>query len=63
LASKLTAAILSILIPGLGQFYAGQAVRGLIVFVLCVAIGLASGGILAIPAWIIAAWDAYRIAA
>lgn len=66
---KKTAAILSLLIVGLGQFYAGHFWRALawffgatlIVSALTVATGI--GGFIAIPfIWILAAWDAYRIA-
>ena len=66
---KKTAAILSLLIVGLGHFYAGHFWRALawffgamlIVSALMVTTGI--GGLIAVPIiWIIAAWDAYRVA-
>jgi hypothetical protein len=66
---KKTAAILSLLIVGLGQFYAGHLWRALawfiggilIVTVLTMLTGI--GGFIAAPIiWIGSAWDAYNIA-
>ncbi len=66
---KWTAAILSLLIIGLGQFYAGHLWRALawffgsilVVAILTMATGI--GGFIAGPIlWIGCAWDAYKIA-
>ena len=66
---KKTAAILSLLIIGLGQFYAGHFWRAiawffgsiLVVGILAMATGI--GGLIAAPiVWIACAWDAYNIA-
>lgn len=66
---KKTAAILSLLIIGLGQFYAGHFWRAvawffgsiLIVAVLTMLTGL--GGFIVAPIiWIGSAWDAYNLA-
>jgi hypothetical protein len=66
---KKTAAILSLLIVGLGQFYAGHFWRAavwffgsiLILAILTMISGI--GGLIFAPVlWIGAAWDAYSIA-
>lgn len=66
---KWTAAILSLLIIGLGQFYAGHLWRALawlfgsilIVAILAMLTGI--GGFIAGPIlWIGCAWDAYNLA-
>ena len=66
---KKTAAILSMLIIGLGQFYAGHFWRALawffgsilVVGTLAMTTGIA-GFIVAPIIWIACAWDAYSIA-
>jgi hypothetical protein len=66
---KKTAAILSLLIMGLGQFYAGRFWRAaawffgsiLIVGILTMLTGI--GGLIIAPfIWIGCAWDAYNVA-
>jgi hypothetical protein len=66
---KKTAAILSLLIAGLGQFYAGHFWRAmgwfvgsiLIIGILTLHTGI--GGAVAVPIiWIACAWDAYNLA-
>jgi hypothetical protein len=66
---KKTAAILSLLIAGLGQFYAGRLWRAigwfvgsiLIIGILTLHTGI--GGAVAVPIiWIACAWDAYNLA-
>jgi hypothetical protein len=66
---KKTAAILSQLIAGLGQFYAGHLWRAIAWFVgsiliigfLTLLTGI--GGAMAVPIiWIACAWDAYNLA-
>jgi TM2 domain-containing membrane protein YozV len=58
---KLTAAILSLIVPGLGQFYSGRIWRGLAVFMLTGVVGFLTGGIGLAAMMIIAAVDAYNI--
>jgi TM2 domain-containing membrane protein YozV len=66
--NPLLAAILSLLIPGLGQIYNGEWVKGLIFFSISVGVAIVSiltGGILCCAGWVIpvfAAYDAYKIA-
>jgi TM2 domain-containing membrane protein YozV len=62
---KIIAAIMSFLIPGLGQFYGGHKVRGVLVFLGAIfSINISS--VLSIPIYaiiqFIVAWDAYRVA-
>ena len=66
---KKTAAILSLLVVGLGQFYAGRLWRAavwffgsiLVLSILTLSTGV--GGLIVAPIlWIGAAWDAYKIA-
>jgi len=67
---KKTAAILSLLIIGLGQFYAGHFWRGaawffgsiLVITILTFSTAGIGGFIVAPIFWIGAAWDAYKIA-
>jgi len=58
---KFTAAFLSLLVPGLGQFYAGRLWRGVLIFLLTALVGLLTMG-LALPLmWIVAVVDAYMV--
>ncbi len=66
---KKTAAILSLLVIGLGQFYAGHFWRamawffGSIIVVAALTFLTGIGGMIAAPIiWIACAWDAYNIA-
>jgi len=66
---KKTAAILSLLIVGLGQFYAGHFWRaaawffGTIILVAFLTMLTGIGGLIVVPIiWIGSAWDAYKIA-
>ena len=62
MASPVLAAIFSIIIPGMGQFYAGHMLRGIGVFILAVIVGIITG-LVATPAIaIVAAIDAYYLA-
>lgn len=56
------AIILSLLVPGLGQVYVGRTGRGAAAFIGSAILTIISFGILAIPCWLIAAWDANRTA-
>jgi len=65
---KMTAAVLSLLIVGLGQFYAGRFWRALAWFfgsILIISISTLTtgvGGFLVLPLiWIFSAWDAYNV--
>jgi hypothetical protein len=66
---KWTAAILSLLIMGLGQFYAGHFWRavgwffGAILIVALLTLLTGIGGLIVAPfLWIGCAWDAYNLA-
>jgi TM2 domain-containing membrane protein YozV len=60
------AAVLSFLVPGLGQIYDGAIAKGLfLVFLACVSyllMAIVIGFFLYLPVWIYAIYDAYRIA-
>ncbi len=60
------AGILSFLIVGLGQVYAGKPKRGIILFIVSVVLALLSWliipGILVFACWLIAIYDAYVLA-
>ena len=65
---KWTAAILSLLIMGLGQFYAGHFWRALawffgsVIIVVSITMLTGFGGLIIGPIlWIGCAWDAYRL--
>ncbi len=78
MASSILAAIFSLFIPGLGQFYCGRFLRGICVFVgvsilssICVFIATVLVWTLIIPlviglfllaVWIWNIWDAYSLA-
>ncbi|PWR75571.1 hypothetical protein ACKUB1_12485 [Methanospirillum stamsii] len=63
MASPLIAVILSFFIPGLGQFYTGQLVKAIILFVAAVIFGALSTILIGIPfyliVWIYSMFDAY----
>ena len=70
MANKILAAILSFLIPGLGQAYAGNLKRGIIFFVIALVLGIIIVYVLGSASWayiisllyaIYAAYDAYTI--
>ncbi|MCL2549717.1 MAG: hypothetical protein FWE78_02090 [Methanimicrococcus sp.] len=48
MASSILAAILSFFIPGLGQFYSGHFLRGVLIFIISLLLGAASAGLGAI---------------
>ncbi len=62
MASPLLAAIFSVIIPGLGQFYAGHMLRGIGIFILAVFVGIITGLIGSPLIAIVAAIDAYYLA-
>jgi len=57
-----TAAVLSFLIPGIGQIYAGRWVWGLVWLVLTPGFWIGSGGLLGWVCHIAAAWQAAHFA-
>jgi hypothetical protein len=68
MASQILAAIFSFFIPGLGQFYAGSFLRGLLIFVLAFVVGGIAfvipliGWLIALVYWIWNIIDAYQLA-
>jgi len=62
MASPLIAAILSFLIPGLGQFYAGHLLRGIGLFILAVIVAIVTAFIGSLLVAVVAAIDAYSLA-
>lgn len=57
------AAVLSFLIPGLGQIYNGTLLRALFWLIITPGLWIGSGGLLGWICHVIAAWTAYRYAA
>lgn len=57
-----TAAILSFLIPGLGQLYNGKILRALFWLVITPGLWIGTGGLLGWVCHIAAAWTAHRYA-
>ena len=55
------ALVLSFFIPGLGQLYNGQAMKGALVFFGGIILAIFSGGLLAIPVWPYGMFDAYTV--
>jgi TM2 domain. len=63
MASPILAAILSFFIPGLGQFYTGQLLKAIALFIMAVIFGYLSIIIIGIPfyliVWLYSMYDAY----
>lgn len=55
-----TAAVLSLLLPGVGQFYNGDFLRGIFWLIVTPGLWIGTGGILGWIAHVIAAITAYR---
>jgi TM2 domain-containing membrane protein YozV len=55
-----TAAVLSLLIPGVGQFYNGDFLRGIFWLIVTPGLWIGTGGVLGWIAHVIAAITAYR---
>ena len=66
MASPLVAVILSFFIPGLGQFYTGQLVKAVLLFIGAVIFGFLSTILIGIPfyliIWLYSMYDAYTVA-
>ena len=66
MASPLLAVVLSFFIPGLGQFYTGQLLKAVLLFVLAVIFGALSTVLIGIPfylvVWFYSMYDAYTVA-
>lgn len=66
MASPLVAAVLSFFIPGLGQFYTGQLIKAVLLFLAAVIFALLSTILIGIPfyiiVWIYSMVDAYNAA-
>jgi TM2 domain-containing membrane protein YozV len=58
-----TAAVLSLLIPGVGQIYNGDFLRGLFWLIVTPGLWIGTGGLLGWPFHLIAAYTAYQRAA
>lgn len=57
-----TAAVLSLLVPGVGQIYNGTIWRGIFWLVVTPGFWIGSGGLLGWVAHLLAAWTAHRYA-
>lgn len=57
-----TAAVLSALIPGLGQFYNGTFLRGIVWLIITPGLWLGTGGLLGWICHVISAYTAYSFA-
>ena len=55
-----TAAVLSLIIPGVGQFYNGDFLRGLFWLILTPGLWIGTGGLLGWVCHVIASMTAYR---
>lgn len=66
MASPIIALILSFFIPGLGQFYTGQLMKAILLFILAVIFAGLSIVLIGIPfyliVWIYSMFDAYTVA-
>ena len=66
MASPFVAVVLSFFIPGLGQFYTGQLMKAILLFLAAVVFGALSTILIGIPfyliIWIYSMFDAYNAA-
>ena len=58
-----TAAVLSLIVPGVGQIYNGTIWRGIFWLVVTPGFWIGSGGLLGWVAHLASAWTAHRVAA
>lgn len=59
--SASTAVLLTCLITGLGQMYLGQVLKGVVILLAAIVIGVATAGVGAPVIWIVAMVDASKI--
>ncbi len=62
MASPILAALLSFIVPGLGQFYAGYMIRGILIFIFANIIVILTVFMANLPIMVVAAIDAYALA-
>ncbi|MCK5217493.1 MAG: hypothetical protein KAJ93_06875 [Methanosarcinales archaeon] len=62
MASPILAALLSFIIPGLGQFYAGHMTRGILLFIFANIVAILTLYMVNMPIMVVAAIDAYVLA-
>ena len=66
MASPFVAVILSFFIPGLGQFYTGQLIKAILLFIAACVFGFLSTILIGIPfyliIWLYSMYDAYTVA-
>ncbi len=66
MASPLLALVLSFFVPGLGQFYTGQFLKAVVLFVLAAVFAFLSTLLIGIPfyiiIWLFSMYDAYTAA-
>jgi TM2 domain-containing membrane protein YozV len=66
MASPILALVLSFFIPGLGQFYTGQLLKAIMLFLLALVFGALSVALVGIPfyliVWVYSMYDAYTAA-
>ena len=55
-----TAAVLSLIVPGVGQIYNGEILRGVFWLIVTPGFWIGTGGTLGWVCHVIAAWTAYR---
>jgi TM2 domain-containing membrane protein YozV len=60
LRNSVTAAVLSVLIPGVGQIYNGDFLRGIFWLIVTPGMWIGTGGVLGWVCHVIAAYTAYR---
>jgi TM2 domain-containing membrane protein YozV len=66
MASPLIALVLSFFVPGLGQFYTGQLLKAVLLFILAILFAALSLSLIGIPfyliIWLYSMYDAYTVA-
>lgn len=66
MASPFVAVVLSFFVPGLGQFYTGQLIKAVLLFVAAVIFGILCTILIGIPfyliVWLYSMFDAYTVA-
>ncbi len=60
--TPVVALILSLLIPGVGQFYNGDTKKGALVLIGAFVLGAATAGVVYLGLWIYGMYDAYQVA-